>query len=120
MKKKAIYSHKCDWCNREIILNGIDSDSYVITAAYQYFCIIQTPGKPAERDCMADYLNNINEKIIKKTKDLEIKKRQKEEQEKAEKEKRLLEKPRVLAKLNAIQKELRDREFQRRLQKHPS
>ena len=60
MKKKAIYSHKCDWCNRELILNGSDSDSYVVTAAYQYFCIIQSPSQPAERDCMRDYLNNIN------------------------------------------------------------
>ena len=120
MKKSTVYSHKCDWCNRELTLNGRDSDSYVVTAAYQYFCIIQTPGKPAKRDCMADYLNNINEKIIKKAKDLEIKKRQKEEQEKLEKEKRLLEKPRVLAKLAAYQKEFKDREWQRRLSKHPS
>ena len=120
MKKKAIFSHKCDWCNRELILNGSDSDSYVVTAEYKYFCIIQDKGKPAERDCMRYYLNNINEKIIRKTKDLEIKKRQKEEQEKLEKEEKQLAKPRVLAKLNAIQKELKDREFQRRLQKHPS
>ena len=120
MKKKTIYSHKCDWCNRELTLNGRDSDSYVVTAAYQYFCIIQTPGKPAERDCMADYLNNINEKIIKKAQNLEIKERPEKEKEKLEKEKRLLEKPRVLAKLTAYQKELRDKEFQRRFQKHPS
>jgi len=120
MKKKAIYSHKCDWCNRELILNGSDSDSYVVTAEYKYFCIIQDKGKPAERDCMADYLNNINEKIIKKAKDLEIKKRQKEEQEKLEKEKRNLERVRVLPKLEALKKEFKDREFQRRLSKHPS
>ena len=120
MKKSTVYSHKCDWCNRELILNGPDSDSYVVTAAYQYFCIIQTPGKPAERDCMADYLNSINEKIIKKAQNLEIKERPEKEKEKLEKEKRLLEKPRVLAKLAAYQKELKDKEFQRRLQKHPS
>jgi len=117
MKKETIYSHKCDWCNRELTLNGPDGDSYVITAAYQYFCMIQTPGKPAERDCMNNYLNNINEKIIKKTKDLEIKEQQKEEQEKVEKEKRLLEKPRVLAKLTAYQKELKDKEFQKTISK---
>jgi len=120
MKKKTIYSHKCDWCNRELTLNGPDGDSYVVTAAYKYFCIIQSPGQPAERDCMADYLNNINEKIIKKAQDLETKERQKKEQEKLEKEEKLLAKPRVLAKLAAYQKELKDKEFQKRLQKHPS
>ena len=57
-KKKLIYSHKCDWCNQELILNGTDSDSYVVTAEYKYFCIIQTPGKPAERDCMKNYLED--------------------------------------------------------------
>ena len=120
MKKKTIYSHKCDWCDRELTLNGPDGDSYVVTAAYQYFCIIQTPGKPAERDCMADYLSNINEKIIKKAKDLEIKKRQKEEQEKLTKEEKQLAKPRVLAKLDALKKEFKDREWKERLSKHPS
>ena len=120
MKKKAIYSHKCDWCNRELILNGSDSDSYVVTAEYKYFCIIQSPGQPAERDCMRDYLNNINEKIISKTKDLEIEKRQKEEQEKFEKEEKQLAKPRVLAKLDALQKEFKDREWKERLSKHPT
>ena len=120
MKKKTIYSHKCDWCNRELTLNGRDSDSYVVTAEYKYFCIIQPPGKPAERDCMADYLNNINEKIKKTTKDLEIKKRQKEEQEKLTKEEKQLAKPRVLAKLDALKKEFKDREWKERLSKHPS
>ena len=31
-KKKLIFSHKCDYCNRELIFNGKDSDSYVINA----------------------------------------------------------------------------------------
>ena len=120
LKHKRVFARQCDWCKKEIILNGPDKDPFVITADWKYFCIIQTPGQPAERDCMADYLTNINEKINKTKKELEIKKRQKEEQEKLEKEEKQLAKPRVLAKLNAIQKELKDREFQRRLQKHPS
>ena len=120
LKHKRVFARQCDWCKKEIILNGPDKDPFVLTAEWKYFCIIQRPGKPAERDCMADYLTNINEKINKTKKDLEIKKRQKEEQEKLTKEKRLLEKPRVLAKLAAYQKELKDKEFQRRLQKHPS
>ena len=120
LKHKRVFARQCNWCKREIILNGPNKDPFVITAAWKYFCIEQRPGYLATRDCMADYLNNINEKINKTTKDLEIKKRQKEEQEKFTKEEKQLAKPRVLAKLDAIQKELKDRAFQRRLQKHPS
>ena len=126
MKKKAIYSHKCDWCNRELILNGSDSDSYVVTAEYKYFCIIQDKGKPATKDCMADYLSNIRKKLNEYTikKELEKKekeqKEQKEQKEKEEKEKKIKSMPRVLVKLDALQKELKDREWKRRLSKHPS
>ena len=114
-KKKLIYSHKCDYCNRELILNGKDSDSYVVTADYKYFCIIQTPGKPAERDCMKNYLDNKkkkNEYTFKKK--LEKKEEeQKEEQEK--KEKRLEAKPRVLAKLAELNKFLKEKQFKNRI-----
>ena len=118
-KKKLIYSHKCDYCNRELILNGKDSDSYVVTAEYKYFCIIQMPGKPAERDCMKNYLEDIkkkNEYPIKK----ELEKKEKEQKEKEEKEEKQLAKPRVLAKLDALQKEFKDREWKERLSKHPT
>ena len=117
-KKKLIYSHKCDYCNRELILNGKDSDSYVVTAEFKYFCIIQTPGKPAERDCMKNYLEDKKKKHeypIKKK--LEEKKEQ-EEKEKKEKEKRLEERPRVLAKLVAYQKELKQKQIEARLYKN--
>ena len=120
MKKKAIYSHKCDWCNRELILNGSDSDSYVVTAEYKYFCIIQDPGKPAERDCMADYLNNIRKKLYERTFKKELEKKEKEQKEKEEKEKKIKSMPRVLAKLDAFQKVLKDREWKERLSKYPS
>ena len=120
MKKKQILARKCDWCKSEIILNGSDSDSYVVTAEWKYFCINQRPGKPAEKDCMADYLNNkkniINEQISIKKK-LEDEKRQKEKEEKEEKIRCM---PRVLAKLDAFQKELKDREWKERLSKYPS
>ena len=116
-KKKLIYSHKCDWCNRELILNGKDSDSYVVTAEYKYFCIIQTPGKPAERDCMKNYLENKkkkNEYTFKKR--LEEKEEQ-EEEEKEKKEKRLEARPRVLAKLAELNKFLKDKQFKNRHQR---
>ena len=116
-KKKQIYSHKCDWCNRELILNGTDSDSYVVTAEYKYFCKIQTPGKAAERDCMSRYLEEIknkNEYPIKKK--LEEKEEQEEKQEE-EKEKRLEAKPRVLAKFAELNKFLKDKQFKNRHQR---
>ena len=87
MKKKVIYSHKCDWCNRELILNGSDSDSYVVTAEYKYFCIIQDKGKPAERDCMADYLNNIRKKLNEHTVKKELEKKRKRTRRKRRKRK---------------------------------
>ena len=107
-KKKQIYSHKCDWCNRELILNGKDSDSYVVTAEYKYFCIIQTPGKPAERDCMKNYLED-----LKKKNEYPIKK--KLEEKKEQEEKRLEARPRVLAKLAELNKFLKEKQFKNRI-----
>ena len=116
-KKKLIYSHKCDWCNRELILNGKDSDSYVVTAEFKYFCIIQIPGKPAERDCMKNYLEDLkkkNEYPIKK----ELEKKEEEQKEKEEeKEKRLEARPRVLAKLEELNKFFKERQFKNRHQR---
>ena len=62
IKKKNIFVHKCNYCNRELTLNGPDYDTYVITAEHKYFCIIQDPGKPAERDCLKNYLEEIKNK----------------------------------------------------------
>jgi hypothetical protein len=107
-KKKLIFSHKCDWCNRELILNGKDSDSYVVTAEYKYFCIIQTPGKPAERDCMKNYLEN-----NKKKNEYTFKKRLEDKEE--EKEKRLEARPRVIAKLEELNKFLKEKQFKNRI-----
>ena len=93
MKKNLIYAKRCDYCKREITLNGKESDSYVVTAELKTFCLIQTPGKPAERDCMADYLNNIKQKLHEHTFKKELKKKEKEKEE--EKQKRLASAPRM-------------------------
>jgi len=116
MKKNLIYAKRCDYCKREITLNGRESDSYVVTAELKTFCLIQTPGKPATRDCMASYLNNIKSKSNK----LSFKKELEQEKRQEEKEKKMKSMPRVLAKLDALQKEFKDREWKRRLSKHPS
>ena len=119
-RKSLIFARNCDWCNKQITLNGKDGDPFVINMEQKYFCIEQTPGKPAERDCMADYLNNIKQKHYEHTfkKELEKEKEQKEKEE--EKEKKIKSMPRVLAKLDALQKEFKDREWKERLSKHPS
>ena len=120
LKHKRVFARQCDWCKKEIILNGPDKDPFVVTAEWKYFCIEQRPGQPAIRDCMADYLNNIKQKLHEHTfkKELEKEKKQKEKEE--EKEKKIKSMPRVLAKLDVLQKEFKDREWKERLSKHPS
>ena len=114
MKKKLIYAKRCDYCKREITLNGTESDSYVVTAELKTFCLIQTPGKPAERDCMADYLNNIKQKLYEHTIKKELEKKEKEKNET-----RLTSAPRMTKLANDFLAELKQREFKRR-SKHPS
>ena len=113
IKKKNIFVHKCDYCNRVITLNGPDYDTYVINAEHKYFCIIQTPGKVAERDCLKNYLEDKkkkNEYTIKKRLD----KKEEEQEEEKEKEKRLEARPRVLAKLAELNKFLKEKQFKNR------
>ena len=114
MKKKLIFARKCDWCKREITLNGKDSDSYVVTAAWKYFCLIQTPGKPAERDCMADYLNSTKQKHYEYTFKKELEKKEKEKNET-----RLASAPRMTKLADDFLAELKQREFNKR-SKHPT
>ena len=118
MKKKLIFARKCDWCKREITLNGKDSDSYVVTAEWKCFCLIQTPGKPAERDCMADYLNHTKQKLYEHTFKKELEKKEEEQKEKEEKETRLASAPRMTKLADDFLTELKQREFNKR-SKHP-
>ena len=119
-RKKRIFARKCDFCKSEIILNGPDSDSYVVTAEHKIFCRIQTPGKPAEKDCHTDYINNIKKKLYEQTIKKELEKKEKEEKKQKEKEEKIKSMPRVLAKLDALKKEFKDREWKERLSKHHS
>ena len=114
MKKNLIYAKRCDYCKREITLNGKESDSYVVTAELKTFCLIQTPGKPAERDCMADYLNNTKQKHYEHTFKKELEKKEKEKTEEEEKEKRLVSAPRMTKLADDFLAELKQREFNRR------
>ena len=114
MKKNLIYAKRCDYCKREITLNGRESDSYVVTAELKTFCLIQKPGKPATRDCMAAYLNNIKQKLHGHTFKKELEKKEKEKNET-----RLTSAPRMTKLADDFFAELKQREFKRR-SKHPT
>ena len=55
---KHIYVRKCDWCKTELVLNGKDSDSYVVNAERKTFCKIHTPGEEPTKDCLRDYVED--------------------------------------------------------------
>ena len=59
---KQIYVRQCDWCKTELVLNGKDSDSYVVNAEYKIFCKIHTPGEEPEKDCLRDYVEDSKNK----------------------------------------------------------
>ena len=63
MKQKTIYSKQCNWCKTELILNGKESDGYVVNAEHKIFCKIHIPGKEPEKDCMIDYVEDCKKKI---------------------------------------------------------
>ena len=76
---------KCDYC-------GSTTETFVATAERLLFCRIQTPGYPAEKDCMEDYINE-------KKKEKQSIYAQKKEQLQEEKEKVLTDKTTALKKL---------------------
>jgi len=63
MKQKTIISNQCNWCKTNLILNGKDSDTYVVNAERKIFCIIHTPGKEPEKDCMSEYIEDYKKKV---------------------------------------------------------
>ena len=62
MKQRSIFAKKCDWCKTELILNGKESDTYVVNAEKKIFCKIHTLGKEPEKDCMRDYVEDCKKK----------------------------------------------------------
>ena len=61
---KHIFVKQCDWCKTDLILNGKESDTYVVNAEKKIFCIIQSPGKEPEKDCLRDYVKDSKNKPI--------------------------------------------------------
>jgi len=98
----------CDWCNRDIQVNGKNADPYVINAERKIFCKVHYPGHEPERDCMDEYLKNsrrkLNDKISYKTK-----LKEKEEKEEKEEEKKIAAfRPVAIQKLEALQKHFKN------------
>ena len=116
-----IFVRKCDHCGTELKTNEPNSDSYVITAAHQIFCKIHYVGEEPIKDCLEDYIrskkNVRTEQIFKKEKEqrwLQSERKKQPEEIKKEKEIRI----KNLQKLEAYQKELKLKQWQKRKENH--
>ena len=115
-----IFVRKCDHCGTELKTNEPNSDSYVITAEHKIFCKIHYVGEEPIKDCLEDYIRSKNvrtEQIQKEGKEQRriqsISEKQPEEIQK-EKEIRI----KNLQKLEAYQKELKLKQWQKRKENH--
>ena len=116
MRRKKAKPHievKCDWC-------GSMTDRFVVNLEHLRFCRHQYVGFPPEKDCMEDYIRSKNvrtEQIQKEGKEQRriqsISEKQPEEIKK-EKEIRI----KNLQKLEAYQKELKLKQWQKRKENH--
>jgi len=119
-KRQPIFVRNCDYCGTQLQTNEPNSDSYVITAEHKIFCKIHYVGEEPIKDCLEDYIRSKNvrtEQIQKEGKEQRriqsISEKQPEEIQK-EKEIRL----KNLQKLQAYQKELKLKQWQKRKENH--
>ena len=119
-KRQPIFVRNCDYCGTQLQTNEPNSDSYVITAEHKIFCKIHYVGEPPIKDCLEDYIRSKNvrtEQIQKEGKEQRriqsISEKQPEEIKK-EKEIRI----KNLQKLEAYQKELKLKQWQKRKENH--
>ena len=120
-KRQPIFVRNCDYCGTQLQTNEPNSDSYVITAEHKIFCKIHYVGEEPIKDCLEDYIrskkNVRNEKIFEKEKEqrwLQSDSKKQPEEIKKEKEIRL----KNLQKLEAYQKELKLKQWQKRKENH--
>ena len=105
-----IFVRKCDHCGTELKTNEPNSDSYVISAEHKIFCKIHYVGEEPIKDCLEDYIRSKNVRNEKKKVDEKYDEEKKEIQKEKEKILRL----KNLAKLEAYQKELKLKQWQKR------
>ena len=108
-----IFVRKCDHCGTELQTNEPNSDSYVITAAHQIFCKIHYVGEEPIKDCLEDYIRS--KKNVRTKQIQEKSKSQKDEKSQEEKKEIRL---KNLQKLEAYQKELKLKQWQKRKENH--
>ena len=117
-KRQPIFVRNCDYCGTQLQTNEPNSDSYVITAEHKIFCKIHYVGEEPIKDCLEDYIRSKNVRKIEKEKEQRriqsISKEQLQEQQEKEKEVRL----KNLAKLEAYQKVLKLKQWQKRKENH--
>ena len=120
-RHRPIFVRNCDYCGTQLQTNEPNSDSYVITAEHKIFCKIHYVGEEPIKDCLEDYIrskkNVRNEKVFEKEKEqrwLQSERKKQPEEIKKEKEIRL----KNLKKLEAYQKELKLKQWQKRKENH--
>ena len=109
-----IFVRKCDHCGTELQTNEPNSDSYVITAEHKIFCKIHYVGEEPIKDCLEDYIRSKNVRNEKK----KIDEKYDEEKKEIQKEKEKILRLKNLAKLEAYQKELKLKQWQKRKENH--
>ena len=110
-----IFVRKCDHCGTELQTNEPNSDSYVITAAHQIFCKIHYVGEEPIKDCLEDFIRS-KKNVRNETK--KINEIQHQEKKEIQKEKEKILRLKNLAKLEAYQKELKLKQWQKRKENH--
>ena len=117
-----IFVRKCDHCGTELKTNEPNSDSYVITAEHKIFCKIHYVGEEPIKDCLEDYIrskkNVRNEQVFEKSeKQRWLQSESKEQPKEIKKEKKEI-RLKNLQKLEAYQKELKLKQWQKRKENH--
>ena len=113
-KRQPIFVRNCDYCGTQLQTNEPNSDSYVITAEHKIFCKIHYVGEPPIKDCLEDYIRSKNVRNEKK----KIDEKYDEEKKEIQKEKEKILRLKNLAKLEAYQKELKLKQWQKRKENH--
>ena len=113
-KRRPIFVRNCDYCGTQLQTNEPNSDSYVITAEHKIFCKIHYVGEEPIKDCLEDYIRSKNVRNEKK----KIDEKYDEEKKEIQKEKEKILRLKNLAKLEAYQKELKLKQWQKRKENH--
>tara|TARA_E500000331_G_C17129612_1_gene657614 strand:+ start:658 stop:1038 length:381 start_codon:yes stop_codon:yes gene_type:complete len=121
-KRQPIFVRNCDYCGTQLQTNEPNSDSYVITAEHKIFCKIHYVGEEPIKDCLEDYIrskkNVRNEQVFKKSeKQRWLQSESKEQPKEIQKEKKEI-RLKNLQKLEAYQKELKLKQWQKRKENH--